>query len=184
MPKMGTFKDSEGYYSTLFHEMVHSSGHKSRLNREGITGKNRFGSKGYAKEELTAELGASYLKSQAGISMEHTENNAAYIQNWLKVLNEDKKFIVHASADAQKATDYILNVQEKEKEIEPNEKEISSEPLKGETPEIDSAERETTEVETDGKNIDTENKTSEREQELREIREGSEDKEVEMEREV
>ncbi len=182
VPKMETFKDGESYYSTLFHEMVHSSGHESRLNREGITGKNRFGDKGYAKEELTAELGASYLKSQAGLSMENTENNAAYIQTWLKVLNDDKKFIVHASAEAQKATDYILNVQEKEKEVEPNEKEISSEPLKVETPEIDSPERESQEIETSEKNTDVPNKSSEREQELRETRERSEDKEVEIER--
>ena len=173
VPKMETFKDSESYYSTLFHEMVHSSGHESRLNREGITDKNKFGSKGYAKEELTAELGASYLKSQAGISLEHTENNASYIQNWLKVLNDDKKFIVHASAEAQKATDYILNVQEKEKEIEPSEKEIVSEPS-----EIEPIDKEQLETNIN----EMPNRISEREQELRETREQSEEKSIEMER--
>ena len=68
-------------------------------------------------------MGASFLKSQAGISIEKLENNAAYIKNWLEKLKQDKKFIVYASSQAQKATDYILNIQI-EKEIEPLEKEF------------------------------------------------------------
>ncbi len=110
MPKMGTFTNSENYYSALFHELVHSTGHSERLNRKELTNNNSFGTKDYAVEELTAEMGASYLKSYAGIPIEQLENNASYIQVWLERLKNDKRFIVHASAQAQKATDYILNI--------------------------------------------------------------------------
>lgn len=69
-------------------------------------------------EELTAEMGASYLKSYAGIPIEKLENNAAYIQHWLERLKKDQKCIVYASAQAQKASDFILNIKNEEKEIE------------------------------------------------------------------
>lgn len=118
MPKMETFESSEEYYSTLFHELVHSTGHNERLNRKELLESKGMRSNDYAAEELTAEMGASYLKSYAGIPIEQLENNAAYIQGWLERLRNDKRFIVHASAQAQKAIDYILNIGEKEKEIE------------------------------------------------------------------
>jgi len=117
VPRMEAFKDSESYYSTLFHELVHSTGHNERLNRKELITNKAFGSEDYAREELTAEMGASYLKSYAGIPIKKLENNAAYIQSWLKRLKEDKRFIVHASAQAQKATDYILNIKNEEKEL-------------------------------------------------------------------
>ena len=118
MPEMKTFVDSSSYYGTLFHELVHSSGHASRLNRKEVMEMNGFGSESYSIEELTAEIGASYLKSCAGIPIENIENSSAYIQHWLERLKNDKKFIVHASAQAQKATDFILDVREVEKELE------------------------------------------------------------------
>lgn len=118
MPKMETFKNSESYYSTLFHELVHSTGHSERLNRNELTKSNGFGTENYAIEELTAEMGASYLKSYAGIPIEQLENNAAYIQNWLERLKNDKKLIVYASSQAQKATDFILNIRNEELEPE------------------------------------------------------------------
>ncbi len=160
MPKMETFKDSESYYGSLFHELVHSSGHQSRLNRKEITDANAFGSEKYAIEELTAEMGASYLKSSAGIPIEKLENNAAYIQNWLTKLKKDKKFIVYASSQAQKATDYILNIQEKEKEIEPEEKEL----------------------EPSTKDTNKKDKTNSRENDLQKTRERGEEQTVAMER--
>lgn len=123
VPKMAHFKDSQSYYSTLFHELVHSTGHQERLYRREVTEKNIFGSKDYSQEELTAEMGASYLKSYAGISIEKLENNAAYIQHWIEHLKKDQKCIVHACAQAQKATDYILNVKNVEIEIQQDEKE-------------------------------------------------------------
>jgi len=118
IPKMETFMGSENYYGTLFHELVHSTGHNERLNRKELLESKGFRSDNYAIEELTAEMGASYLKSHAGIPIDQLDNNVAYIQSWLKRLKDDKRFIVHASAQAQKATDYILNIHNEEKDLE------------------------------------------------------------------
>ena len=118
MPELKTFIDSESYYDSLFHELVHSTGHKERLSRSELLESKGMRSEKYAIEELTAEMGASYLKSYAGIPIETMENNAAYIEHWLGHLRNDKRFIVHASAQAQKATDYILNIKPEEKELE------------------------------------------------------------------
>lgn len=99
------------YYSTMFHELVHSTGHITRLNREGITnGKIKFGSESYSKEELVAELGASMLCGVARIDNDTLDNSASYIQSWLKKLKEEPKLIVQAAAQAQKAADHILDV--------------------------------------------------------------------------
>jgi antirestriction protein ArdC len=117
MPKMETFENSESYYATLFHELVHSTGHNERLNRKEIINNKGFKTEDYAIEELTAEMGASYLKSYAGIPIEQLKNNIAYIQGWLEKLRKDKKIIVYASSQAQRATDYILNFRNEEKEL-------------------------------------------------------------------
>lgn len=122
LPIPEKFESTEKYYSTLFHEIVHSSGHESRLNRKEVASLIKFGSEDYAIEELTAEIGATFLKSRAGISIDAIENNTAYIQHWLTKLKSDKRFILHASSQAQKAADYILNEREIEKEIESPEK--------------------------------------------------------------
>ncbi len=118
MPKVETFLSSEGYYGTLFHELVHSTGHHERLNRKELVNSKGFLTEEYAVEELTAEMGTSYLKSYAGIPIEQLENNASYIESWLERLKNDKRFIVHASAQAQKATDFILNINNEEKELD------------------------------------------------------------------
>lgn len=102
------FTKAEEFYSTLFHEMIHSTGHTSRLNRDGITGTVKFGSQDYSKEELVAEFGASMLCGVAGIENRTIENSTAYIQSWLKQLKNDKTLLVKASSQAQKAADYIL----------------------------------------------------------------------------
>src|SRR4051812_15677560 len=108
MPDRQTFSSSEEYYSTLFHEMVHATGHESRLARKGIMDAIRFGSGNYSDEELVAEMGAAFLCAEVGISNERTmENSAAYIANWLKKLRDDKKLVVYAGARAQKAADMI-----------------------------------------------------------------------------
>ena len=109
MPKIKSFKSIELYYGVLFHELIHSTGHQSRLNRKEVTGKIVFGNESYSLEELTAEMGACFLKSHCGIGIDDLSNNAAYIQNWLEQLRNDKRFIIHASARAQKAVEYILN---------------------------------------------------------------------------
>jgi antirestriction protein ArdC len=110
MPDIERFTQSEAYYSTLFHELVHSTGHSSRLNREGITEPTNFGSYLYSTEELIAELGSCFLQSYTGAVYDNLTNSAAYIQHWLSKLKDDRRCIVYASNCAQKATDYILNL--------------------------------------------------------------------------
>ena len=109
VPPIEQFESAEAYYATLFHEAIHSTGHPSRLNREGVAQFDRFGSERYSLEELIAELGASFLCGLTGIDREPVvENTAAYIQGWLKKLKDDKQFIFKAAAEAQKAVDYIV----------------------------------------------------------------------------
>ena len=106
IPELDSFDDSQAYYATLFHELIHSTGHKHRLDRGA---KSSFGSELYAKEELIAELGSSFLCHKTGIDNNAIiENEAAYIQNWLKALKNDRTLIVKASSKAQKAAEYIL----------------------------------------------------------------------------
>ena len=110
MPKFESFENSESYYSVCFHELVHATGHKSRLNRPEITSTNSFGSHEYSKEELTAELGACFLRAEAGIERkEEMENSVAYVGSWIKKLQSNPKWIVQASGKAQKASDFILD---------------------------------------------------------------------------
>ncbi len=109
MPEKDSFDSPEAYYCTLFHETVHSTGHKSRLDRleDGW-----FGSEPYSKEELVAELGAAFLCGMTGLEKVTIDNSASYINAWLEKLRNDKRFILNASAQAQKACDYILNKKE------------------------------------------------------------------------
>jgi antirestriction protein ArdC len=88
---------------------VHSSGSQKRLAREGICEAGPFGSAVYSKEELYAEMGAAYLCAEAGISTAVLANQAAYVAGWLKKLRDDRKLLIHAAAQAQKAADFILN---------------------------------------------------------------------------
>jgi antirestriction protein ArdC len=105
LPARFRFIDTAHYYATLFHELVHSTGHKSRLART-ICGK--FGDEFYSKEELVAETGAAFLCALAGIATKHTERNTtAYIQNWISRLEQDNRLIVQAAANAQRAVDLI-----------------------------------------------------------------------------
>lgn len=97
------------WYSIAFHEISHSSGYKSRLNRIQTGAISAFGSQDYSKEELVAELSSATLMSVAGLETPKTfRNSTAYIQNWLQVLRNDNKFIVSASSKAEKAVNYIL----------------------------------------------------------------------------
>jgi len=113
MPPIDAFGSPEAYYATLFHELTHSTGHESRLDRDGIrTGSfGRFGDPVYSKEELVAEMGAALLCAIAGIDQKAlVENSAAYLRSWLDVLREDSKLVVQAAAQAQHAADHILGV--------------------------------------------------------------------------
>lgn len=112
VPCKEQYKDIKEFYSTLFHEMIHSTGHKSRLGRlDNSTKLASFGSTDYSKEELVAEIGSSFLMNHVGIETEKTfTNSTAYIQSWLRVLKNDNKFIVSASSKAEKAMKYILAI--------------------------------------------------------------------------
>jgi antirestriction protein ArdC len=111
VPEIEYFVESEAYYATLFHELIHSTGHKGRLNRKELVEPTRFGTEQYSAEELVAEIGSCYLQSTVGIYHNELANSAAYIQGWLGKLRNDKRCIIYASGQAQKATDYILNAE-------------------------------------------------------------------------
>lgn len=116
LPPMARFEKLAEYYSTAFHEAVHSTGAAKRLSRDGVTGKIRFGSEDYSKEELVAELGASMLVNHVGLETDSSfANNVAYLAGWLEALKNDKRLIVSAAGKAEKAAKYILN--EKDEEI-------------------------------------------------------------------
>ena len=107
LPLLAQFHETSEYYSTAFHELIHSTGHSKRLNRLDKTA--FFGSEAYSKEELIAEIGASALVNASGLETANSfRNNAAYVQNWLQVLKSDKRFIVSASGKAEKAVALIL----------------------------------------------------------------------------
>ncbi|WP_101809520.1 ArdC family protein [Paenibacillus pasadenensis] len=108
VPPLSDYRCAEEYYCTLFHELVHSTGHESRLKRE--KGKV-FGDKAYSKEELIAEVGAAMLCGVAGIEHVTLDNSAAYLKSWISALRGDSRLIVTASSAAQKAADLILGTQ-------------------------------------------------------------------------
>lgn len=115
MPVLEDFKgtetssDIEAYYSTMFHELTHWTGNKARLDRKMV---GRFGSNAYAFEELIAELGAVFLTCQVGINVAPRPDHAKYLNNWLEVIKSDKRAMVKAFAQAQKASDYILGFEQ------------------------------------------------------------------------
>jgi len=117
MPPPGMFRSSEDYYHTLFHEMTHATGHGSRLDREGITNPIRFGSERYSKEELIAELGAAFLSNEAGIlDQVRFDNSAAYLNSWIKKLEDDPALIVSAASQAQRGFDWVTGRQHEAQE--------------------------------------------------------------------
>lgn len=107
MPNKEQFTSSEEYYSTLFHELAHSTGHLNRLNRKELMASTFFGSHDYSLEELVAEMGAAYLCAHAGID-NTLDNSAAYIAGWMKALQADEKMLMTAAARAQKAFAHIV----------------------------------------------------------------------------
>jgi len=108
IPAPTRFKNPEHYYSTLFHELAHSTGHESRLGRKSLNGWAPFGSEDYSREELVAEMTAAFLSAHHGIETATIDNSAAYIDSWLKALSNDPKAVVWAASQAEKASDYIL----------------------------------------------------------------------------
>ena len=108
IPNPRTFFSDQQFYSTLFHELVHSTGHSRRTGRHEKIKDHQFGSRDYSQEELVAEMGAAYLCGITGIEQETIQNNAAYIKSWIRTFKDDPKVLIMAAAQAQKAVDYIL----------------------------------------------------------------------------
>lgn len=111
IPKIGSFETIDEYYATLFHELGHATGHEKRLNRSGVAGKVHFGSEGYSREELVAELTSSFCCATVALDNSVLDNSAAYIQSWMTSLRSDPKALVVAAAQAQKAADYIKGIE-------------------------------------------------------------------------
>lgn len=115
LPHKNSFESNESYYTTAFHELAHSTGHESRLHR--VKDWSLFGSDPYAKEELVAEMTSAFVSGTVGMESDF-EQSAAYIAGWLRKFENDPKMIIHSAAAAQKAADYILNIND---EREPSE---------------------------------------------------------------
>lgn len=109
MPDPELFESAEAYYSTLFHELTHSTGHEKRLNRATLKDAGRFGDANYSKEELVAEMGAAFLCGLTGIANTTVGNSAAYLAGWLRRLRQDKTLLVSAASQAQRATNWLTN---------------------------------------------------------------------------
>ena len=108
VPVKRLFGKIEEYYSTLFHELTHATGHVSRLARKSLEAYAPFGSAEYSREELVAEMGAGFLCAAAGIDNYTLENSASYIDHWMKALKADPRAVIVAAGQAQKAADFIL----------------------------------------------------------------------------
>jgi antirestriction protein ArdC len=108
IPDRDSFESPEEYYSTLFHELTHSTGHPTRLNRSTLTEFERFGDENYSREELVAEMGAAFLAGYCGIENRTINNSSAYLASWLEALKNDSRLILIAAGQAQKAVDLIL----------------------------------------------------------------------------
>jgi len=109
LPLFETLRDAESYYPTLAHETTHWTAHESRLACD--FGTKRFGSEGYAIEELVAELGAAFLCADLDLTLEPREDHAAYIAKWLDVLKANHRAIFTAASHAQRAADFINGLQ-------------------------------------------------------------------------
>jgi antirestriction protein ArdC len=119
MPNKENFTGVEEYYSTLFHELVHSTGHPKRINRPLLA--NHSHRKEYSKEEIIAELGNAFLCGITGIENKTIDNTTAYIKFWLQQLKEDNQFIFNVCAESQKAVNYIINGEQKDTTAETEE---------------------------------------------------------------
>ena len=114
VPVLGQFDDSSEYYSTVFHELTHSTGHAKRLNRKGFENGMKFGSCDYSREELIAEIGSCFLRRETRIESKSAfENSTTYIDNWMRRLKDDDHLIISAASKAEKAVKFILNQDQK-----------------------------------------------------------------------
>jgi antirestriction protein ArdC len=107
MPSRTAFESQAEYYSTLFHELTHSTGHATRLAREGFDTPQKFGSESYSRQELIAKMGSAMPCGVVGIEQSTLANSAAYLKAWISRLKADSKLVISAASAAQKAADYI-----------------------------------------------------------------------------
>lgn len=110
MPAFERFDSPETFYLSLYHEIIHSVGHESRLSRKGVIESDGFGGKTYSQEELIAEMGAAFLGMEARIVRDEHEQSAAYLQGWLDTLRvqEHRRWIVHAANHAGRSANFVL----------------------------------------------------------------------------
>ncbi|AAP95800.1 antirestriction protein [[Haemophilus] ducreyi] len=116
MPDFKKFHSADDYYATLLHECGHATGHKDRLDRDGVTRFDKFGSEQYAFEELIAELTSAFTCANVGVA-NNISQNAAYIDHWIQMLKSDKKAIFRASSQAREATQYLLDIFHNEEQL-------------------------------------------------------------------
>lgn len=115
VPELDQYDVKEEFYSTLFHELTHSTMTKERCDRKQPEGFSFFGSHEYSKEELVAEMGAAMSLKRLGIDCDKAfRNSVGYIQSWLKQLRNDRKFVVWAAGKAEQAVKYMFNDKEQE----------------------------------------------------------------------
>ena len=119
VPAALKFIGNAEYYSTLFHELGHSTGHSSRLARDSVVDAAPFGSENYGREELVAEFTAAFLCGATGVAPTTLDNSAAYIANWKQAIQNDPKCVVWAASRAQKAADMIRGIVEEAEATEP-----------------------------------------------------------------
>jgi antirestriction protein ArdC len=117
LPAREDFHSEDEFYATAYHEITHSTGSPRRLNRPGVANFDHFGSEKYAKEELVAEMGSAILQAVTGIEAPF-ENSANYVASWLRKLRDDKKLVVQAAAQAQRAVDHILGIEHGDKDAD------------------------------------------------------------------
>jgi antirestriction protein ArdC len=110
MPERSTFESPERFYGTWFHETTHSTGHKDRLARQDLLTFHKFGDPNYSREELVAEMGAAFLSGLTGIDAVTLSSSASYLESWMRVLRGDKKLVITAARQAQRAADLILGI--------------------------------------------------------------------------
>ena len=117
VPKQNTFATEEGYYTCLFHQLIHATGHHSRLGRKDLVELPEFGYSNFSHEELVAEIGTGYLQSYTGV-LEEFSPSQEYLSGWIKRFKEDKHFAYSAAAKAQQAVDFILDLKNEHEETE------------------------------------------------------------------
>lgn len=137
MPTFGSFESAEAFHLTMFHELAHSTGHASRLNRPSLVQHDEFGGPVYSQEELVAEMASAFVGMEAGIVRDRHEQSAAYLNSWLAVLKakDHRRWIVQAASQAALAADFILGRNDEDEAAGAPETDHQSPPAAGENPE-------------------------------------------------